>query len=83
MSWKRTQTKIYIIGSGDTIHLMCKCGKEAETILNLLRCNLSSFPRKYFLNDICAMDFASKNYPEDKLSSTLMCGSESFNNGTI
>ena len=63
---------------------MCKCGKEAETVLNyIFRCNLSSCPRKYFLNDVCAMDFTSKNYPEDKLSSTLFCGSENFNNGTI
>ena len=68
-------------GFRDMIDPMYKCCKEVETTLHyLLRCNLYTFYRTELLNDIYAIDWSIKNYPEGKLSNTLLYGPLDFNN---
>lgn len=72
-------------GFRDTIDSMSKCGKENETTLHhyLLRCNLHSFHKTELLNDIRATDSSVKNLLKDKLLSTLLYGSEDFNDTNL
>ena len=66
-----------------TIHLPCSCGLEPETTLHyLLRCNLYSDLGIELFNDICNLNPALKNLSHEKLSNSLLYGSENFSSNT-
>ena len=58
---------------------MCKFGLETETALHfLLSCRLYSTIKAELLNDISTVDSSLTNYPDEKLLTILLYGSEYF-----
>ena len=66
-------------GFKDTVDPMCECGLEIETTLHfLLCCRLYSTIRTELLDDRYTVASSLTNYPDEKLLSILLNGSEYF-----